>query len=143
MEPVDNITYDTNSKVLHKYVEFVQDEVKYVACTSNNTGELYIIDATKYLGATTPYKGTTVSGIMSMGVAIVSGKAYIVTTCGAEKNGTVYVHSRSDASWTSKTVTTADSIIGDSTPFWIESGTNNITLRGGYSNISTTAGNVA
>ena len=92
MEPVDNITYAANANVFHKYVEFVQSGVKYVACTGNNTGKLYIIDASKELATTTPYSGTTANGIMSMGVINVSDKAYVVTTCGAAGSGTVYVH---------------------------------------------------
>lgn len=80
---------------------------------------MYIIDASKELATIAPYSGTTANGIMSMGVINLSDKAYVVTTCGAEKDGTVYVHSGSGASWTAKTVTTAGrSIIGDSTPFW-------------------------
>lgn len=47
MKPVDNITYAINANVFHKYVEFVQSGIKYVACTGNNTGKLYIIDASK------------------------------------------------------------------------------------------------
>ena len=138
MEPVDNITYDVNDKVLHKYVEFVQDGKKYVACTTNNTGKLYIIDASKELAITAPYSGTTANGIMSMGVVEVSGKAYVVTTCGAMGNGIAYVHSGSGATWTAKDTTTVGnySIIGDSTPFWAKNNTASITLRGGYSNLT-------
>ena len=141
MEPVNNITYAINANVFHKYVEFVQDGKKYVACTGNNTGKLYIIDASKELATTTPYTGTTANGIMSMGVVEVSGKAYVVTTCGAAGSGTVYVHKGSGTSWAS-TVTTSRSdvaIVADSTPFWCESDTDAITFRGGYNTSSTYA----
>lgn len=121
--------------------------MKYVACTGNNTGKLYIIDASKELTTTAPYSGTTANGIMSMAVINVkdpvkkTNKAYVVTTCGAEGSGTVYVHKGSDTSWTS-TVTTSKSdvaIVADSTPFWCESGTDAITFRGGYNASSTYA----
>lgn len=124
MEPVDNITYATNANVFHKYVEFVQNGIKYVACTGNNTGKLYIIDASKELATTAPYSDTTVKGIMSMGVVEVSGKAYVVTTCGTEamSGGRVYVHIGSGSTWSAITSSTSNnSIIGDSVPFWSKS----------------------
>ena len=98
MEPVDNITYAANANVFHKYVEFVQDGVKYVACTGNNTGKLYIIDASKELATTTPYSGTTANGIMSMGVVEISGVNYVITISGTS-GATVYVHIGSGTSW--------------------------------------------
>ena len=136
MEPVDNITYATNANVFHKYVEFAQSGVKYVACTGNNTGKLYIIDASNGLSSSTTYSGTTANGIMSMGVVEVSGKAYIVTTCGATSAGVVYVYTGSGVSWTAKKNSTTGnySVIGDSTPFWYKFNTASIVLRGGYSN---------
>lgn len=108
MEPVDNITYATNANVFHKYVEFVQSGIKYVACTGNNTGKLYIIDASKELATTVPYNGTTANGIMSMGVVEVSGKAYVVTTCGSSFTGSVYVHTGSGDTWSVVTNSTSN-----------------------------------
>lgn len=108
MEPVDNITYATNANVFHKYVEFVQSGIKYVACTGNNTGKLYIIDASKELATTVPYNGTTANGIMSMGVVEVSGKAYVVTTCGSSPTGSVYVHTGSGDTWSVVTNSTSN-----------------------------------
>lgn len=143
MEPVDNITYTTNDNVFHKYVEFVQSGVKYVACTGNNTGKLYIIDASKELATTAPYSGTTVNGIMSMGVVETSNKAYVVTTCGTidSVGGSAYVHTGSGETWSAITGSTSgNAIIGDSTPFWTKSSTTSITLRGGYSNYGATIG---
>lgn len=76
------------------------------------------------------------NGIMSMGVVEVSGKAYIVTTCGATGGGVVYVYTGSGVSWASvkSSGTSNRSIIGDSTPFWYKFNTASIVLRGGYSN---------
>lgn len=115
--------------------------MKYVACTGNNTGKLYIIDASKELATTAPYSGTTANGIMSMGVINVSDKAYIVTTCGAGGSGTVYVHKGSGTTWNENHATSRSdvAIVADSTPFWCVSKTDAITFRGGYNTSSTYA----
>ncbi len=108
---------------------------------------MYIIDASKELATTAPYTGTTANGIMSMAVINIkdpvkkTNKAYVVTTCGAEGSGTVYVHDGSGTTWNEKSATSASNvaIMADSTPFWCESDTDTITFRGGYNTSSTNA----
>lgn len=112
--------------------------MKYVACTGNNTGKLYIIDASKELATTAPYSGAIDNGIMSMSVVEVSGKAYVVTAAGVSGKGFVRVHTKADDTWKMNSSIGVGnySIIGDSTPFWGKSVSTSITLRCGYSNYS-------